>query len=106
MNIVRYLTLIRSPQSRKPLDDFYEFFKSMNEANGNENDTDDMDGGNETDEIINSDINNEINQPITESEILKNVKMLKNNKSPGSDSIVNEQIKPLILSGELACGRN
>ena len=78
----------------------------MNEANGNENDTDDMDGGNETDENINFDINNEINQPITESEILKNVKMLKNNKSPGSDSIVNEQIKPLILSGELGCGRN
>ena len=68
----------------------------MNEANGNENDTDDMDGGNETDENLNTDIDNEINQPITESEILKKVKMLKNDKSPGSDSIVNEHIKSTI----------
>ena len=44
-------------------------------------------------EEINNDMENEINQPITESEILKNVKLLKNNKSPGSDNIVNEHIK-------------
>ena len=68
----------------------------MNEANENENDTDDMDSVDETDQNININIDNEINQPITESEILKNVKMLKNNKSPGSDSIVNEEIKSTI----------
>ena len=34
-----------------------------------------------------------MNQPITESEILKNVKLLKNNKASGIDNIVNEHIK-------------
>ena len=38
----------------------------------------------------------EVNQPITESEILKNIQTLKNNKSPGSDNIVNEHIKTTI----------
>ena len=34
-----------------------------------------------------------MNQPITESEILKNVKLLKNNKVSDIDNIVNEHIK-------------
>ena len=34
-----------------------------------------------------------MNQPITESKILQNVKLLKNNKAPGVDSIANEHIR-------------
>ena len=37
-----------------------------------------------------------MNQPITESEILKNVKLLKNNKASGIDNIVNEHIKSTV----------
>ena len=47
----------------------------------------DFDISNESDENIDDDTENEINQPITETEILKNVKLLKDNKSPGFDSI-------------------
>ena len=38
----------------------------------------------------------EINQPITESEIFIAVKKLKNNKSHGSDKILNEHLKSTI----------
>ncbi|MCG8110258.1 MAG: reverse transcriptase family protein, partial [Candidatus Thiodiazotropha taylori] len=38
-------------------------------------------------------INNEINSPITENEIIKAIRSLKNNKSPGIDEIKNEHIK-------------
>ena len=51
------------------LTDFYEFFKSINECNDGENE--DLDFSNESDENIDDDIENKINQPITESEILK-----------------------------------
>ena len=37
-----------------------------------------------------------MNQPITESEILKNVKLLKNNKASGIDNTVNEHIKSTV----------
>ena len=84
----------KSTEAQAPLSDFYEFFKAMNESN--ENATEDMNSSDETDENINDDIDNEINQPITESEILKNVKLLKNHKSPGFDNIVNEHIKSTI----------
>ena len=38
-------------------------------------------------------VNEEINQPITYEELSKAIKALKNNKSPGLDNIVNEQLK-------------
>ena len=41
-------------------------------------------------------INNEINQPFSEAEILKAVKNVKNNKSSGIDGILNEHIKSTI----------
>ena len=37
-----------------------------------------------------------VNQPFTDNEIIKAVKNLKNNKSSGSDSILNEHIKATI----------
>jgi len=40
-----------------------------------------------------NEINDEINGEITEQEIRKTIKQLKNNKSPGIDQIVNEQLK-------------
>lgn len=36
---------------------------------------------------------NSLNNPITECEVLRNIKKLKNNKSPGNDKILNEYIK-------------
>ena len=83
--------------SQASLDKFYQFFKSTNEVNldedtGQTNDTsDDL-----PDETINANVENEVNQPITESEILKCVKLLKNNKASGEDNIVNEHIKSTI----------
>ena len=62
----------------------------------NDSENDDLDISNESDENIDDDIENEINQPITETEILNNVKLLTHNKSPGSDSIVNEHIKSTV----------
>ena len=47
-------------------------------------------------ETINVNVENEVNQPITEAEILKSVKSLKNNKASGEDNIVNEHIKSTI----------
>ena len=38
-------------------------------------------------------INEELNQPILNEEILAAIKKLKNNKSPGQDNILNEHIK-------------
>lgn len=76
------------------LENFYQFFKSMNEDSEEAN----QDIGNDhddttLDETIECDIENEVNQPITEAEILQNVKLLKNNKASGIDCIVNEHIK-------------
>ena len=50
----------------------------------------------ETSEINSTDfitINEEINQPITATEIMSIIKNLKNNKSNGIDSILNEHLK-------------
>ena len=87
----------KGSNSQASLDEFYQFFKSTNEVNldedtGQTNDTsDDL-----PDETINANVENEVNQPITESEILKCVKLLKNNKASGEDNIVNEHIKSTI----------
>jgi hypothetical protein len=82
-----------SPKQTKPcasLEDFYTFFKSLNENSHDE----DRNTNIENDHLnLNQEINEEINCPITESEILAAVKCLKNNKSPGTDNIVNEHIK-------------
>ena len=64
----------------------------MDEDTGHTNDTSEY----PSDETINAYVENKVNQPITESEILKCVKLLKNNKASGEDNIVNEHIKSTI----------
>ena len=73
------------------LNDLYIFFKNAsNQGAGSIS-------GTEYVPNFSNDENNElINQPITENEILTAVRSLKNNKSPGVDNIVNEQIKATI----------
>ena len=69
------------------LDAFYDFFKNLNETSCSEN-------SNTEDETLEINPTNEyINGPITEEEIQQCIKVLKNNKAPGYDNIVNEQIK-------------
>ena len=76
-----------------PIKDLYDYFKNINNAENIKE--------NENEAHIISDINPdafeniniEINRPITKEEILKAVKNLKNNKSPGVDAILNEHIK-------------
>ena len=48
------------------------------------------------DETSDISVENEVKQTITESEILKTVKLLKNNKASGIDNIVNEHIKSTV----------
>ena len=83
--------------SQATLNDFYNFFKSTNEMSTEP----DMEPRNDNpedllNETINVNVENEVNQPITEAEILKSVKSLKNNKASGEDNIVNEHIKSTI----------
>ena len=75
-------------ESPASIEDFYQYFKQINENNNPEEETADQ-----INNIVYSDVNEEINNPITEQEILKAVKSLKFNKAPGCDEIVNEQIK-------------
>lgn len=70
------------------LDDLYNYFKSVNETEINET-TPHID-------ITDSSINEDINLPISADEILKAVKSLKFDKSPGIDNILNEHIKSSI----------
>ena len=68
------------------LDSFYEFFRKLNENDYTQDE-------NQTIDHSTNVVNNEINGPITEQEIQKAIKNLKNNKAPGHDEIINEQIK-------------
>ena len=64
------------------------FLKSINDINSNKDMETDHDNANDSfDESINDDIENEVNQPITESEILKYVKLLKNSQASCADNI-------------------
>jgi hypothetical protein len=74
-------------QPNASLSDLYNYFKQVNEVQLNN------DEENNQPFIINEELNEEINMPINEQEILRAVKNLKNNKSPGVDNIINEQIK-------------
>lgn len=78
-----------------PLQDLFNYFKNTNRAN----DTEEENAGLENDtlnEQPTQNINMHINQPFTESEIIKAVTNLKNNKSHGTDSILNEHIKATV----------
>ena len=79
-------------QTKCPLNDLYEHLKNINTENRNEAGGDNL---NHAHDNLNN-MNNEINQCITESEIHAAVQKLKNNKSHGSDNILNEHIKSTI----------
>ena len=92
-NLKEYWKIINSIDNKKndsniELDTLYTFFKDLNK----QPDTNDNYCDNNID--ISIDDNNEIlNSPITESEILKCIKALKNNKACANDEIINEYIK-------------
>ena len=74
-----------------PLQDLYNYFKNINQEK--ETEKEEVQSKNEQ---PSQNINMHINQPFTDSEIIKAVKNLKNNKSHGTDSILNEHIKATI----------
>ena len=73
-----------------PLDELHSFLKKLNSTENEQ-----------TNEGINVELNSgdlhqiniELNQPISQNEVLQAIKNLKNNKSPGPDSVLNEHIK-------------
>ena len=68
------------------IDTLYEYFKYLNINND----------GNDTQETINIDITDDdeiLNSSITEGEIIKCIKSLKNDKSSANDRIINKYIK-------------
>ena len=92
------------------LDQFELFFKNLNKNmentdfeenlnNNINNNTNNVNNNNNTNNVNNNtntnnnEIYNLLNEPINEEEIETAVKNLKNNKSPGDDGILNEQIK-------------
>ncbi len=90
-NTKEYWNLLRDKRSKVkpevPIDIFHDFFKDLNS------------GFDDNDDIINitlaenHELNENINGEITEDEILKCVRQLKNGKASGDDLIVNEYIK-------------
>ena len=88
-----YWKIINSIDNKKAdsnieLDKLYTFFKDLNEQPDTEHDFCDNNiefSIDDNDEILNS--------PITDSEILKCIKLLKNNKACANDDIINEYIK-------------
>lgn len=81
----------KSCTTEATVENFYEYFKEMNdEKNHSETEINiDLSNGYETNDIAEI----ELNQQITESEVLSNIKTLKNNKAAGFDSVINEHIK-------------
>ena len=81
----------KKDEVQTPLEDLYRYFKATNEqaTNAEGIEHDDLD-------LVNNEINDEINQTISENEILHIVPSLKTNTAPGLDGIVNEQIKSTI----------
>ena len=78
-----------------PLQDLYIYFKNINRSNEEESENTHLE--NDTiNEQHSQNINNYVNLPFTDNEIIKAVKNLKNNKSSGTDSILNEHIKATI----------
>lgn len=76
----------KNPEIPISLNQFYEHFKQLAIDNTLANNSSEL-------ENIESDFSYILNDPITEEEILKNIKKLKNNKAPGTDMIINEYIK-------------
>ena len=72
------------------LDKFYDHFKQL--AN-DDNNTDTAINTNTDPDNDDTDPSTILNDPITEEEVLRNIKKLKNSKAPGIDLILNEYIK-------------
>ena len=79
-------------KSNIELDSLYEFFKQLNVGDADESI---LNFNNDQDINVNEGYINEdmLNQPITEDELDKILRNLKNNKSPGLDEILNEYLK-------------
>ena len=75
-------------KSAVPVDDFFTFFKQVNNPENKSSQNNHFHNEN-----MSTYTNEEINQPITDNEIIEAVHSLKHNKSPGSDEILNEHIK-------------
>ena len=76
------------------IDQFYDYFKSLNE--NEELNTDEINFDELLDNIDNQDIIDILDQDISEEEILLAVKNLNNGKTPGEDDIINEYIKSTV----------
>ena len=74
------------------VESFFDFFKNLN-ATESDDDTEDALKEELISNIDLDDDNQFLNSPITEEEISKCIKRLKNSKAPGSDLILNEYIK-------------
>ena len=74
-----------------PLHALYDYFKNINLAPNNDDSTTQS-----PPEHSEHQINMYLNQPITETEICTAVKNLKNNKSHGTDNILNDYLKDTI----------
>ena len=92
-NPKEYWKIINSLDKKKettpPLNDLYSYFKTLNSSDSDMPETSTA----SHDNAANTQNNEEINHCITSEEIFSAVKSLKNNKSPGSDDILNEHIK-------------
>ena len=82
----------KNNQTEATLNDFYNFFQKINSENIEDQNTPEQQINPENESTQQND-NYEINVLITSEEITKAIKQLKNNKSPGADNIVNENIK-------------
>lgn len=86
----------KTKTTKAKLQDLYEFLKKINEGDQkqtNINEENELIEEQNIEEENNIPINEEMSSEITEEEIIKATKELKNNKSPGIDNILNEHIK-------------
>ena len=89
----KYWKILNGKRQEKTEADPEEMFKFFKKSNFDENAANHESNANLTGE--NTIHNTSINEPITESEVKKAINHLKNNKSGGIDSIVNEHLKSL-----------
>ena len=89
----KIINSVEQKETRRPLlNDLYTYFKNLNSSEYSQS-FDDATGRDESQPDSHQEINHEINQHISESEIISAIKKIKNNKSPGIDNILNEHIK-------------
>ena len=81
----------KKEQFTPPLDDLYTFFKNINSQNVDEEEPQINNEMNHSSDF--NRLNEEINVEITEEEIYRAIKNLKNNKSSGPDNVLNEHLK-------------